>query len=165
MAVELVAGHGVRIDGFPDLTYGLTGAEVCDLVERRTRLHRTWGCGLTWSFGWHLDGVSVQAGGGPDRLADTFAVSRRTVFYRAGREGLAAHEPVVFAGVDVFEWTAEEVVACLRSDGHEVSERTQIVRVGAELCLYRWDGPGRPFTDAWLSRPYPDDPDAPQYRI
>jgi len=165
VTVELVPGHGIMIDGYPDLTYGMALDEICAVVEPRTRLRRTWGCGLTWSRGWDLDGVSVEVGGGPDRLAGTFAVDRRTVFHHAGREGLAAHEPVVFAGVDLFDWSADEVVDCLRSDGHDVTAGRQIVQVGTELRLYRWEPPGAPFTGAWLSMPRPFDPDAPQYRI
>ncbi|MDI1463693.1 hypothetical protein QEZ54_22170 [Catellatospora sp. KI3] len=154
MSVELVAGHGVRIEGWPDLTYGMPVDEVHALVERRTALHRRgWVCGLAWTRGWDLGGVSVRAGGGPDGLTSTFDVDRRTVFQHAGREGLAAHQPVVFAGVDVFGWDAGEVVECLRADGHYVSAGRQIVRVGAELCLFRWQQSIAPFTTASLTLP------------
>ncbi|MBV1850779.1 hypothetical protein [Catellatospora tritici] len=166
MTVELVPDHGVRIEDWPDLTYGMTLDDVRAVVERRAKPHRhAWGCGLTWTWAWDLDGVSVRAGGGPDRLAFAFQVDRRTVFQHAGREGLAAHQPVVFAGVDVFGWDADEVVECLRADGHDVSAGPRLVRVGAEVCLFRWEQSIARFTYATLTRPLPDDPDAPQYRI
>jgi hypothetical protein len=131
VTVELRPGVGVRVDGLPDVPFGLSEDELVALLPIAGP---SWVCRTTWARTVALPGVAITACGGEDGSLDLFEV--------AHRESLVApHVPVVYADVDAFGWPADEVIDFLIAEGHPVARHPQLVRVGRILTLFRWSGP------------------------
>jgi hypothetical protein len=127
VVVELRPAEGVRAAG-TDIPFGLRAEELAALVpaaRERSMIHTVWARALK------LPGIVViVCDEGSGRL-DAFHIEATD----------DARVPVVFAGVDVFEWPGDEVVDHLRAEGHRVESRRQLARVGDDLILFRFDGP------------------------
>jgi hypothetical protein len=136
VAVELVSAYGIRMDGVPDLTFGMSRAEVLDVLGPDRPVGAPFVCGPSWVCAWPGDGVTVQAWGGQDLLTGGFEVTRRS--------NEDEYEPVVFHGVDLFGFPSDEIVDCLRADGLRVNAGPQLVRVGSDLVLFHRPDSGRP---------------------
>ncbi|GAA2360436.1 hypothetical protein Cme02nite_37550 [Catellatospora methionotrophica] len=151
MAVQLIAGYGLRLSELPDVTFGMSRDEVLAAWSGQ-RLHRPFVCGTSWSVGVDLTGVGIGVSGDDEQRLGLVQVSRLGVFHEPGREGLRPYEPVVFDDVDLFYWPAAEVADFLRACGHEVNEGETGVRITRVLDLDRPAGHGC-FTSATLWAP------------
>ncbi|MEY9969551.1 hypothetical protein ABIA33_007640 [Streptacidiphilus sp. MAP12-16] len=116
MTIDLVPGFGVRLSRpWPDLAFGMSKEDVRQLLEPHGGVSSRFVCGAEWAVGFTLPGVGVTLSAGRASGLDCVSVVKLPLL-------TVEPWPVGFVGIDVFGWSADEVLDALQSEGLAVPE-------------------------------------------
>ncbi|AVZ71022.1 hypothetical protein SLUN_00890 [Streptomyces lunaelactis] len=116
MTIDLLPATGVRLPGpLPELVFGMSEQYARRVLAPHAALSDAFVCGTDWAVGFDLPGCSITLSASDGGGLSIISLSRRPVDERVAC-------PVAFQGVDVFRWSAAEIIEALHEQGETVQE-------------------------------------------